>query len=55
MTRLVRTMLFFVGATQFLPAVAFFSQLSIAQDLRPFAGTTHLLFIAVSSIFVAAE
>ena len=52
--KIVRYVLFFVCAVQFLFAIAFFWQLPFAVNLWPFPGTTPLTFIFISSIFAAA-
>lgn len=54
MTRLVRRLLFAVGAAQAFLAAAFFLRLPAVVDLWPFPGTTPLTFTFVSSIFAAA-
>lgn len=50
----VRYVLFLVCAAQLFFAVAFFTQLPLAVNLWPFAGTTPLTFIFIASIFAAA-
>lgn len=53
-TRVVRPVLFMVGATQAILAAAYFLRLPLVVDLWPFPGTTPLTFIFVSSILAAA-
>jgi hypothetical protein len=54
MTRIVRAVLVAVGSLQALLALAYFMQLPFAVALWPFAGTTPLTFIFISSILAAA-
>ncbi|MCO5247313.1 MAG: hypothetical protein M9927_26400, partial [Anaerolineae bacterium] len=54
MTRFVRYLLFVVCTAQAFFAVAFFLQWPIAVNVWPYAGTTPLTFIFISSIFAAA-
>lgn len=54
MKNAVRYFLFLVCAVQFFLAIAFFLQWPFAVNLWPFAGTTPLTFIFISSIFAAA-
>jgi hypothetical protein len=54
MKKTVRTFLYLVCAFQVLMAIALFLQWPAVTDLWPFAGTTPLTFIFLSSILAAA-